>query len=171
MKRTALVCTLAACAGFFALASTPYAQEPVSTPQDFIAQAASAGELKFQAAKLALSKSRADDVQAFAQQVIDDHTKAGSDLKSLAREKNLLAAEESAVPDSGSQLAAESEGSFNAAYASEQVAIGERVVTLFTEAADHSPDADVQDYARNNLPVLKRHLEMARELEKAHAMD
>lgn len=170
MKRTGLIPTLGACA-LLALGTPAQAQDSLPSPKEFIAQASATGTAKLEAAKAALRTSRSEDVRDFAQQVIDDHGKADSDLKSLARDKRLpepeaAAAMEAEVPTSNLQEGRED--GFDATYAREQVAVSEQAVDLFAVTADQEPDPDIQGFARNNLPVLKRHLQMARELEKAH---
>jgi putative membrane protein len=167
MKRHGLSLALGLCA-LLSLGSAAAAQDQPPSPQAFVAQASAASVAKVEAAKLALQKSESEDVQSFAQQVIDDHTKAASDLKALARDKNLQAYDEAApVKASKNQLLELRQDSFDAAYARNQVKTNEEAVAFFSRAVE-TGDPDVQDFARNTLPVLQRHLEMARELEKAH---
>ncbi|MCY1261385.1 hypothetical protein D9M68_506900 [compost metagenome] len=166
MKRHGLSLALGLCA-LLSLGSAAAQDQPPS-PQAFVAQASAASVAKVEAAKLALQNSESEDVQSFARQVIDDHTKAASDLKALARDKNLQAYDEAApVKASKNQLLELRQDSFDAAYARNQVKTNEEAVAFFSRAVE-TGDPDVQDFARNTLPVLQRHLEMARELEKAH---
>src|ERR1700761_1116292 len=57
--------------------------------QKFMAAAASAGMYEVQASQVALQKSDDPQQKAFAQKMIDDHTKAGDELKDLAAKKNV----------------------------------------------------------------------------------
>jgi putative membrane protein len=52
--------------------------------QDFVHDAAIAGMAEIDMARMALDRSRDANVKKFAQMMIDDHTKAGNDLKSVA---------------------------------------------------------------------------------------
>jgi putative membrane protein len=167
MKRHGLSLALGLCT-LLCLGTAAAAQDQPPTPQAFVAQASAANVAKVEAAKLALQNSESEDVQAFAQQVIDDHTKATSDLKALARDKNLQVYDQAApVKAAKNQLLEVRQDSFDAAYARNQVKTNEEAVAFFSRAVE-TGDPDVQDFARNTLPVLQRHLELARELEKAH---
>src|SRR3569623_1990088 len=56
----------------------------VTDPQEFSAKAAGAGDFEIQSSQLALTVSQNADIKAFAQMMIDDHTKAGGALKTAA---------------------------------------------------------------------------------------
>src|SRR5262245_44713885 len=55
--------------------------------QTFMRKAAESGMAEVKLAKLALDKSRNDEVKRFAQKLIDDHQKANDDLKQIATQK------------------------------------------------------------------------------------
>jgi putative membrane protein len=56
---------------------------------DFAVKAADGGMLEVQLAQLALTKASSSKVKEFAQKMIDDHSKANEELKSLAQTKNI----------------------------------------------------------------------------------
>ncbi|RYZ92929.1 MAG: DUF4142 domain-containing protein [Moraxellaceae bacterium] len=56
---------------------------------DFVEEATAAGVAEIETGKLALKKSTAADVKAFAQKLIDDHTAANKALAVIAQEKKL----------------------------------------------------------------------------------
>src|SRR3954447_10075822 len=56
----------------------------ITDPQDFATKAGAAGMFEIQSSQLALSKSQNADVKAFAQKMVDDHTKAADELKTAA---------------------------------------------------------------------------------------
>src|SRR5690606_1486471 len=56
---------------------------------DFINEATAKGLAEIETGRMALDKSTAPDVKAFAQQMIDDHTHANHMLADIARQKNL----------------------------------------------------------------------------------
>jgi putative membrane protein len=145
------------------------ADAPNSQAQNFASQASAAGMAEIDAAKLALKKSQSADVKTFAQHIIDDHTKAGEELKAIARKQKL---ELSDSPDMVDQAKAKMldvrDESFDAAYANNQVGAHEDAVKLFTDAANNSSDTEIKAFAQKTLPVLQQHLEMAQELVKAH---
>src|SRR5690242_9906613 len=55
----------------------------------FLKDAAEVGLYEVQGSKIALQKSTDPQVKAFAQQMIDDHTKASQDLEALASQKGV----------------------------------------------------------------------------------
>lgn len=146
-----------------------FADDQADKAQSFASQASAAGLAEIDAAKLALQKSQSADVKTFAQHIIDDHTKANTELKALAEQKHLKLADSPALTDQAKEKVLDVRAeSFDAAYANNQVKAHEKAVKLFGEAADKLSDTDLQQFARVTLPVLKQHLQMARELVQAH---
>ena len=136
----------------------------------FMKAAAHAGNMEVEGSRLALSKSASPQVKTFAQQMIDDHTKAAQALAALAASKGVK------LPD-GPSLGQKAElkllgthdgAKFDAKYA-EKVGVGahEDAVKLFTKAASEAKDADVKAFASKTLPTLQHHLEMAQALKAA----
>lgn len=56
---------------------------------DFLDRASANGIAEIETARMALETSQAEDVRAFAQRMLDDHTKSRQDMARLAKEKNL----------------------------------------------------------------------------------
>ncbi|CCN04893.1 DUF4142 domain-containing protein [Bordetella bronchiseptica] len=142
-----------------------------SADRDFLEDAAQAGHLEVEGSKLALEKARATQVKDFAQKMIDDHTKVGVQLDTLARSKGYQApAEPSLVQKAKLQALSLRDEGFDKAYADEiGVAAHEDAVELFTKAAGEAKDPDVKQFAATTLESLKAHLEMARTLQQAVA--
>lgn len=103
--------------------------------------------------------------------MIDDHTKVGVQLDTLARSKGYQApAEPSLVQKAKLQALSLRDEGFDKAYADEiGVAAHEDAVELFTKAAGEAKDPDVKQFATATLESLKAHLEMARTLQQAVA--
>jgi len=135
--------------------------------KSFLKDAAEAGNAEVEASKVALEKSGNADVKAFAQQMVDDHGKAGTELKGLADQKGVKV-------DDGPSTAKKAEikvlsgrkgSSFDQHYAeSIGVKAHEDTVKLFQKEVDKGTDADVKAWAQKTLPALQHHLEMARQL-------
>jgi putative membrane protein len=150
------------------LAAAVHAASPLARADAaFLAKAAQAGHAEVESSKLALAKAVNTQVKGFAQQMIDDHAKAGSELASLAASKGVK------LPDAASLvqrtkiklLAARDGAGFDREYASAMgVKAHEETVKLFQKAAQAANDADVKAFAAKTLPTLQHHLEMAREL-------
>jgi len=145
------------------------AADPNAQAQNFVTEASAAGMAEIDAAKLALKKSQSADVKTFAQHIIDDHTKAGEELKSIAQQQKLeLSDSPGMVNQAKAKVLDVRDESFDAAYANNQVGAHEDAVKLFTDAANNSADTEIKAFAQKTLPVLQQHLEMAQELVKAH---
>src|SRR5579875_627875 len=99
MRQAKLVFALAACAWI-----APAAQNTSTSSQhmdtgankmmksadmSFAMKAAQGGMAEVQLGQLAAQKATNPDVKAFGQQMVDDHTKANDDLKSVAQGENI----------------------------------------------------------------------------------
>lgn len=133
----------------------------------FMKQAAQNGHAEIEGSRLAVEKATNTQVKGFAQQMVDDHTKAAAELSALAASKDLK------LPDSPSvmqkaklKLLSSSKGDkFDRRYADDiGVKAHEDTVALFQKAATQAKDPDVKAFASKTLPTLQHHLEMAREM-------
>lgn len=168
MKGTAIFRGAMVCAALL-FAGPLLADDPHAQAQNFATEASAAGMAEIDAAKLALKKSQSTDVKTFAQHIIDDHTKANTELKAIARNQKLeLSDSPSVMNQAKAKVLDVRDESFDAAYANNQVSAHEDAVKLFTDAANNSADTQIKAFAQKTLPVLQQHLEMARELVKAH---
>ncbi len=138
----------------------------------FLKQAAQNGNAEVEASKMALTKSSNADVKAFAQQMIDDHTKVGDELKTLAAGKGVEVSDKPSIAQSAKikLLDAMSGANFDKRYASMTGVTAHRdTVKLFQKASADAKDADVKAFAAKSLPALQHHLEMAQSLKGATA--
>ncbi|SEL06203.1 putative membrane protein [Roseateles sp. YR242] len=136
----------------------------------FLKQAAENGHAEVEGSKLALQKSSNADVKTFAQQMVDDHTKAGDELAALAASKGVEVSKDPSVLQKGKlkMLGARDGASFDRHYAeSVGVAAHKDTIKLFEKAAKESDDADVKAFAAKTLPTLQHHLQTAQTLETA----
>lgn len=161
---------LATCVGAAAVAATgvAYADSVAHGDASFLKNAAEAGSMEVEGSQLALNKASSADVKSFAQQMIDDHTKAAQDLSALASSKGVKLPEGPSITQKAKlKLLGTHEGAkFDADYAkSVGVKAHEDAVKLFTKASTDAKDADVKAFAAKTLPTLQHHLEMARELQ------
>ena len=138
-----------------------------SQDKSFMKDAAEAGNAEISASKTALEKSSSSDVKTFAQMMVDDHTKANTELQGLASQKGVK------LPDGPSiaqkteikMLSARKGSSFDQHYAdSIGVKDHQDVIKLFQKEIDKGSDADVKAWASKTLPTLQHHLEAAQTL-------
>jgi putative membrane protein len=134
---------------------------------EFAVSAADGGMLEVQLAQLALTKATSPRVKEYAQSIIDDHTKANEELKTLAQTKNI------SLPSTLSEksqkkyndLAEKTGADFDEAYSEFMVKDHKEDVDKFKKAAEKAEDADIKSWAAGKVPVLEQHLSMAESLE------
>jgi putative membrane protein len=138
---------------------------------DFMVKAASGGMLEVELGRMALQKASSPKVKQFAQQMIDDHTKANEELKALAAKKNITLP---TTPGDEAQehindLAKYSGAEFDKEYLELMHKDHQEDLDLFKEAAEEAEDADVKAFAAKTLPVLQNHHQMAEQMDEGKA--
>ena len=136
---------------------------------DFVKEAAISDMLEIESSKVAQQKGNADE-KKFAEQMIADHTKTSSELKSMVSRGDLKAEIPSGL-DSSSQrklnkLRDAKPEDFAAQYDPMQVSAHKDAVSLFERYAKGGNNAKLKDWAGKTLPTLQHHLEMAQALDK-----
>lgn len=120
---------------------------------------------EIEAAKLALSNSDNTTVKAFAQQMIDDHTKALNDVATVAKSKGLtlpgdLDAKHKAM---AAELGKLKGSAFDKRYMAQAgVADHQQVHAKLKKDQAEAKDADVKALATKMLPTVEQHLTMAK---------
>jgi predicted outer membrane protein len=135
-----------------------------SADQKILKDMAQANINEIEAAKLAQSKSQNDQVKSFAQQMIDDHGKALTEVQQLAQQKGVTLPTE---PDAkhkamATSLQALSGAAFDKAYMSQAgVSDHKTVHSKLVSAEKKAKDADVKGLAQKMEPVVAQHLKSA----------
>lgn len=137
------------------------------TAQEFVTRASAAGQAEVEMGKLALEKSTAPDIKAFAQKMVEDHTSTGQELATLAKSKGLAPA---AAPSDAQRaviagLRGKSGAAFDEAYAQQAQKDHDEAVSLFS-AAGTLADTTLAEFARMTLPKLTAHQQAAAQLGK-----
>jgi putative membrane protein len=136
--------------------------------EDFIKEAAMSDMLEIESSKIAQQKGDAEEKQ-FAEQMIADHTKTGSELKSMVS-GDVKAAIPSALDESSQKKLGKLRDTKRENFASEydpmQVSAHKDAVSLFERYAKGGDDPKLKDWAGKTLPALQHHLEMAQNLDK-----
>jgi putative membrane protein len=135
--------------------------------KSFLKDAAEGGNAEIEASKVALDKSGSADVKSFAQMMVDDHGKAGTELKGLADQKGVKVSDTPSMTSKAEiKLLSERKGSsFDQHYAdSIGVKAHQDTIKLFQKEVDKGSDADVKGWASKTLPALQKHLEAAQAL-------
>jgi predicted outer membrane protein len=120
--------------------------------------------------KLALSKSQNAEVKTFAQQMIDDHGKALSEVQTLAQSKGVtlpteLDAKHTAMAAKLEKLSGDA---FDKAYM-KQAGLNDHKAThtKLQKISKSAKDADVKAAADRTIPTVEQHLKAAEQMSKA----
>jgi putative membrane protein len=115
---------------------------------------------------MALKQASSEDVKQFAQRMIDDHSKAGEELKGLAASKGItLAADlDKKHKEKLDKLAKFSGADFDREYMKQMVMDHNMNVTLFEQQVKNGKDAETKAWAEKTLPTLREHQSKAREI-------
>ena len=145
-------------------ASTSTSMDKVDTT--FMQDASTEGMQAIDMGKLALAQSSDAKVKALAQQLVDDHTKADDQLKTLAASKQVTL---STTPSGDAQkeeknLQTKRGDAFDQAWLKEMVKDHQKTIKTFTQENKSGKDADVRQFAQTTLPVLDDHLKTAKDL-------
>lgn len=118
--------------------------------------------------ELALRQSSSAKVQAFAQMMIRDHGKAVRELEKISAEQGLsLQAESALINESEDDLSRLTGHAFDQKFADMMVEDHEKDLQLFEREARDGLQQSLSEFAAEKLPILRQHLEMARELRES----
>jgi len=136
------------------------------TDNEFLTKAFTAGHKEIQLSKLADRHSRNDQVKSFAQQMIDDHTKANQQLAEQLKSRKIaiVAGTEKDLRDASDRLGKLDGDAFDRAYIETMVQDHKEAVALFDNQVKNGKDLDVTKFAKNTLPTIKGHLQHAQKL-------
>ena len=141
---------------------------PTKQDADFLVKAASGGMLEVQLGKLAQSNAGKQGVKDFGAMMVQDHSKGGETLKSLAMGKHIV------LPDSVSNDQKKERENlmkvhgidFDRSYITLMVKDHKDDIDEFEKAAKNANDPDIRAFAQNTVPMLRQHLDSARSLDK-----
>lgn len=162
-KRWIACCTLA-CAVLMAGSAMG------ASPAQFVVEATEAGHAEIENSRLAITQSSSTDINSYAVEMIKDHTDANRELKAIAEKNNWPVATESEITDKIKKLLLEVQqgDSFDAAYVANQIKAHSEAIERFKAQARDPSSPELQAFAKQYLPKLELHLEMAKKLELTH---
>jgi len=137
-----------------------------SADRKFVLNAGMGGMEEVELGRLATEHGASAEVKQFGQRMVDDHTKAGDQLKQVAAQKGVtlpaaLDPKHQADMDKLSKL---SGAEFDRAYMSMMVKDHKKDVKEFQDEANKGQDTDVKGFASTTLPTLQEHLRMAEDV-------
>ncbi|CAL77225.1 conserved hypothetical protein [Bradyrhizobium sp. ORS 278] len=138
--------------------------------EDFVKEVATSDMFELQSNKLGEEKGNAQE-KSFAAQMVKDHTKTSSELKSMVGSGKVKAqlptTLDSAHQSKLDKLKGADGKDFSADFDDMQVSAHKDAVSLFERYAKGGDNPELKDWAGKTLPALQHHLEMAQNLSKA----
>jgi putative membrane protein len=156
MRRWVYVLAVGCLSGGVALATS-------ITDKTFVDKAAEGGMAEVQLSKLAMDKGDSSQVKQFARKMVEDHTKAGEELKQIAQQKSIpmpsaMDEQHKRVFDKLEKL---SGPAFDKEYMRAMATDHDEAVKLFKSQAENGKDQELRVFAAKTLPVLEKHDDMA----------
>jgi putative membrane protein len=138
-----------------------------SGDQAFVTKMGGVGMGEVELGMLARDKASSREVKAFAQRMIDDHGKAGEELKAIAQRKNLAwpsgpGADAVALKD---KLSKQSGAAFDRAYIDAMVNGHREVLGVVKAQAQSGGDAEVKAWATKATSSVQAHLTHAQKVQ------
>ncbi len=138
----------------------------------FVEKASIANQFEISSSRFALQNSQNDAVKNFARKMIDDHSQLGDQLKSVISVSHASLKQPTVSLDNKHEkMLAELNGlsgqDFDKKYVAEQVEGHKEAAHLFSTYAGKGDDADLQNFARENLPTIEEHLQHAEQLQSS----
>lgn len=127
--------------------------------KDFMQTAAKDGMMEVEMGKMGQKQAKNAEVKKFATRMVTDHSKANAQLKALAKKKGVTLDAEAPKMDKMD------EANFDKDYMDHMVKEHEKDVAAFEEEAKDGSDPDVKAWANKTLPTLKKHLELAKQIQ------
>ncbi len=132
--------------------------------KSFIEKAAKSSTGEVDISRVVADRTMNPEVRTFAQKMVDDHGSANEAIAKLAASKGVdLPARDM---DDATKWSKKSGKDLDEDYMDKMVSDHKDAVELFQKEADKGEDAETKAFARDTLPTLQHHLEMAMDLEK-----
>jgi putative membrane protein len=146
--------------------AAPTAAPSAASDTTFAKKAAEGGLAEVKMGQLAQQKGTANSVKKFGARMVEDHTKAGDELKGVAAQEKITLPSDMNTKDKATyeMLSKLSGAAFDRAYARFMVKDHEEDVADFRKEADSGHNPAVKDFATQTLPALQDHLKEAKEM-------
>ncbi len=139
----------------------------------FIKKAAQGGLEEVELGQMVAQKAKSQQVKDFAQRMVDDHTKANDELKSLAQQKGVtpptsMDAQGKALKARLEKLSGEQ---LDKAYMENMVKDHTKDVAEFKQEDSMAKDQDLKSWVGKTLPTLQDHLKEAKQIARKEASE
>lgn len=132
----------------------------------FAMKAAEGSMAEIQFGQLAQQKASSDAVKQFGQRMVNDHTKASSELKDIAGRKNLTLPADMSAADKAEydRLSKLSGKDFDRAYVQYMMRDHHKDMTEFDRQSKNGRDQELKDFASRTLPTIQDHYNQAQQI-------
>jgi putative membrane protein len=137
--------------------------------REFIDEMIADGNAEVELGRLVQQKSKNREVREFAAMMIEDHTKAGAELKQVAASANVTPMGDKHAEDHNDlreRLGKLSGAEFDREYIKAMVDDHQEAVDAVEDKADGADNDHVKQWAATTLPILKKHLEQAKQIQE-----
>ena len=136
--------------------------------QQFATKAAADNMAELELARVAQQRASGDEVKDYAATLLEDHQKAGEELKKISEEQKLTLPSElpPEAEKAKEELSALSGDAFDRAYVEQMITDHEKAVQLFEEEAAKGQNEALKQFASSKVQTLRMHLDRARQLER-----
>lgn len=134
----------------------------------FLSNAAMADNGEIKIGQLAADQGSSQEVKDFGKTLVSDHTKSKTQGGQIAMSMGLTPPTDM-TPDANAEytkLQGMKGADFDKEFATFMVNDHQKAIDMFQQEASSSDPAPVTDFAKQTLPTLKMHLEMAQSLQK-----
>lgn len=177
MKKHLAVAMMGLLLGFASSALAQNQTSGGSTPSDpqIVGIVTAADRIDIDAGRLALNKTKNDQVKQFAQQMIDDHTNLQKSVDELGKKLNVAPAESDTGKALNTQAAAEMKKlrglrgkDFDTEYINNEVAFHQQVLDAAGKVLIPSAqNAELKSALQDAAPLLQGHLQHAQQLQSS----
>ncbi len=132
--------------------------------EHFAKEAVKGGMAEVEMGKMGQKKATDLRVKEFATMMVNDHSKANSELNSILMSKKIVMSDENKNKMNDHDLMNKTGMDFDKEYMKMMVEDHKNVIDLFEKESQSGDDADLKAFATKTLPTLKKHLESANEI-------
>jgi len=136
--------------------------------KNFILAAAQGGMTEVKLGELAAQNGKRDDVKAFGQMMVKDHTAINDDLKALAAQKGVTLPDSLNAKHQGmvDKMAALTGSAFDDAYIAAMIKGHKKDAKAFKAESAATQDADIKSFVDKSIPVVDEHLKRITAMKK-----
>jgi putative membrane protein len=136
--------------------------------KDFILAAAQGGMTEVKLGELASRNGMRDDVKAFGQRMVKDHSAINDDLKALATQKDVTLPDSLDAKHQGmvDKMAALTGSEFDDAYIAGMIKDHKMDAKEFKAESAATQDADIKSFLDKSIPIVDEHLKRITAMKK-----